>query len=207
MKNLTKHKQSGVGIVEVIVAILVLSAGVIGAIGLQLATAKEQRSSQFLSRAGLLAIEMAERMRSNRDAMENLPKPSSDPVMYLTNLDFNVKTAIANTLSAKTTTPSPACNATNVCNRSQIANYDIIQWRQSILTQMPPDSAGMLLMPTGASEAMLARDIVIVWREPVVQKNSAGTPVLLSAGLSGCPTALHSTLPAGMRCYVQRVML
>jgi type IV pilus modification protein PilV len=65
----TRQRQSGVGLIEVLVSMVLLAMGLLGAVALQVATAKEQRSAQFVSRAAIAANEIAERMRANRESI------------------------------------------------------------------------------------------------------------------------------------------
>lgn len=203
MKHLTKfyisaHRlqyQAGIGLIEVLVSIVLLSSVLLGAIGLQLSAAKEQRSAQFVSRAALLASEIGERMRVNRAAVKDgkyITKTTQDDIK--SNIDSAMKRSLKS-----------VCNVTDPCTSSDaISTYDVDTWWQNIRTQMPPDSVGMLLTitTTTGGTKVLARDIVIAWPEPVINKDTNNKPILLK---NGCPTSI--TVSAGTRCYTQRVML
>jgi type IV pilus assembly protein PilV len=200
MKHLTKfsisaHRlqyQAGIGLIEVLVSIVLLSSVLLGAIGLQLSAAKEQRSAQFVSRAALLASEMGERMRVNRSAVKD--------GKYVTKaLQNDVQVDIDRAMS---TTPTIDCSNNKPCTSSDaISTYDVDTWWQNIRAQMPPDSVGMLLTPSGVV-SVLVRDIVIAWPEPVINKDANNKPILLK---NGCPSTI--TVSAGTRCYTQRVTL
>ncbi|MEN9911719.1 MAG: type pilus modification protein PilV [Pseudomonadota bacterium] len=185
--------QAGIGLIEVLVSIVLLSSVLLGAIGLQLSAAKEQRSAQFVSRAALLASEIGERMRVNRAAVKD--------GKYITKTtQADVKSDIDRAMNKSL---KSVCSVTNPCTSSDaISTYDIDTWWQNIRTQMPPDSVGMLLTTTTGGVNTLARDIVIVWTEPVINKDTNNKPILLK---SGCPSTV--TVSAGTRCYTQRVML
>lgn len=202
--SISLYKQKGVGLIEVLVAIILLSSVLMGAIALQLSTAKEQRSAQFVSRAVLLASEMGERIRANRDAIRS-SITSTNPIndyLYLTNSE---QIAVKSAMDANTTVQ---CTQ-NCSSISATAKNDMITWWQTIRTQMPPDSVGMLLMPNtttiNSQINALSRDIVIVWREPVVNKSKNNTAILLNNKNNSCPASINAS--EGMRCYVQRVML
>ncbi|MEY3996586.1 MAG: hypothetical protein RL344_929 [Pseudomonadota bacterium] len=208
MKHLTKFSisahhlqyQAGIGLIEVLVSIVLLSSVLLGAIGLQLSAAKEQRSAQFVSRAALLASEIGERMRVNRAAVKD--------GKYITNTSQNdvqgdIDMAMNKSLKS-------VCNVTNPCTSSDaISTYDVDTWWQNIRTQMPPDSVGMLLTPNGVAN-VLVRDIVIAWPEPVINKDTKNNLISIKSNKpispkSVCPTSI--TVSVGTRCYTQRVML
>jgi type IV pilus assembly protein PilV len=192
-----RSQQSGVGLIEVMVAILLLAMGLLGAVALQFATAKEQRSSQFVARAAMLSNEIAERMRSNRAAIEDITTPQ-----YLT------ATKYADVKQVVSTSPSVgvACTQANPClTAAATAANDINVWLQSVNAMMP-QSAAMLLMPTEGINA-LSRTIVIAWVEPVVDKDKDGAPIVINqtSGNNGCPSSIDAA--AGVRCYQLKFVL
>lgn len=63
-----RHQQAGAGLVEVLVAIVVLAIGLLGLAGLQITSLQSNYSAQLRSHATLLAIDLAENMRSARGA-------------------------------------------------------------------------------------------------------------------------------------------
>lgn len=190
------RKQKGVGLIEVMVAMLLLAMGLLGAVALQFATAKEQRSSQFVSRAAMAANEIAERMRANRAGIE-------------TSLYVTTQVTYADGLTA-TTLPAVMCTSAQPCTTpAATTTLDIAVWQQYIQNNMPRgQSAAFLIMPSDGA-AVFSRDIVIAWVEPVVDKRADGTPILLTSTganpTSRCPATLNA--PDGVRCYRQRFVL
>lgn len=61
-------RTAGFTLIEVLVAVLVLSIGLLGLAGLQTASLRNNNSAYMRSQAAILAYDMADRMRSNRDA-------------------------------------------------------------------------------------------------------------------------------------------
>ncbi|ENU29001.1 type IV pilus modification protein PilV [Acinetobacter sp. NIPH 1852] len=106
--NINKHQQ-GVGLVEVLVALLLLAVGVLGYTILQLRAV--DASSEALARSqGMLILRgLAENMRANPDAQTNYPAA----VRAYTNI------------TATPTSPSNACfNPASACTPTQMATYD-----------------------------------------------------------------------------------
>lgn len=60
-------RQAGVGLVEVLVAVVVLSIGLLGIAGMQLASLRNNHSAWLRSEATVRAYDIMERMRANRD--------------------------------------------------------------------------------------------------------------------------------------------
>ncbi|CAN7664531.1 type IV pilus modification protein PilV [Variovorax paradoxus] len=61
------RRQTGFSLVEVLVAIVVLSFGLLGMVGLQAASLQANRDARLQSTAVVLARELAEMMRGNKD--------------------------------------------------------------------------------------------------------------------------------------------
>jgi len=59
------NRQSGFSLIEVLVAALVLSIGLVGVAGLQAVSLKNNQSAYMRSQASALAYDLADRMRSN----------------------------------------------------------------------------------------------------------------------------------------------
>lgn len=73
------QKQLGVSLIEILVAILILSFGLLGVAGLMTTGMKNTQSSQYRTQASFLAYDMAERMRTNRQAALNGDYAATNP--------------------------------------------------------------------------------------------------------------------------------
>ena len=62
----TRHRNAGFSLIEVLVAIVVLSFGLLGMVGLQAASLQANRDARLQSTAILLARDLAEAMRGNK---------------------------------------------------------------------------------------------------------------------------------------------
>lgn len=115
MSSLARSKQNGATLIEVLVAVLVLSVGVLGLTGLQMTSIQANKSAYYRSQATLLASDMADRMRANRTlALGNA----------YTGVDF----------------PTSASNNAETGNAAQI---DIAQWLNQ-LNRALPDGTGKI---------------------------------------------------------------
>lgn len=62
------RRQQGATLIEVLIAVVVLSIGLLGLAGLQVTSVQSNHSAYQRSQASLLASDLADRMRANRDA-------------------------------------------------------------------------------------------------------------------------------------------
>lgn len=132
--------------IEVLVAVFVLAAGLLGLASVQMQSIKNVNNAQFHTLATNYAYDMAERMRSNQDGLSSYAGMS--------------------TSSASATT----CSS---CSASEIAAYDIYQWKQQL--ELGVASGGL---PTGVGTVEQngsLYDITVTWDEQ--QRTSAGGSV------------------------------
>jgi len=110
--NTSAGKQSGVGIIEVLIALVVVSLGVLGMASLQLTGMKHSSSGYNRSMAVLFAENMASRMRSNAAGV----------------IDTNYAGLDSSDLNC-TAKPAPFCQATvnsaaQTCTPAEMAVFD-----------------------------------------------------------------------------------
>jgi type IV pilus assembly protein PilV len=118
--------QDGFTLVEVLVAIVILSIGVLGAVGMQAAAMQSNKEVRYQAIAGALARELAEKMRGNHAVGVKI-SAAENP--YLLNATFTS----ADTVSA----PTPNC-FTDACPTGlQIAAWDIYEWQLRLIDALP----------------------------------------------------------------------
>ncbi|WMP16979.1 type IV pilus modification protein PilV [Thiothrix lacustris] len=100
------HKQTGLSLLEVLIATVVLSTGLLGLAGLQIAGMKTTHNSYQMQQATWLVHDLLEHMRANRSAA-------------LAG-QYNVATSCSE--------PSPACD-TGSCTAANLARYDLFRIR------------------------------------------------------------------------------
>ncbi|MGO2502097.1 MAG: type IV pilus modification protein PilV [Cobetia marina] len=105
-KIATAHRQRGVGLIEALVAVLLLGVSLLGLGLLQVQTLQHQRVSYSNTVAQLLSLDMAERIRANLEAIAQYDgADTQDP-------------------------PDNGCSSD--CTPAQLANQDVIDWRTAI---------------------------------------------------------------------------
>jgi len=104
-----KH-QNGFTIIEVLIAILVVSIGLLGMAGLQTAGIQQSHNTYMKTQASMLAYDMTDRMRAN---LQGVNAGNYNNV--------NSKTSPVNS--------EPACISSNSsCSASETAQFDVYHW-------------------------------------------------------------------------------
>jgi len=63
-----RAQQQGATLIEILIAVVILAVGLIGMAGLQATSVQSNQGAYYRSQASILANDMADRMRTNRDS-------------------------------------------------------------------------------------------------------------------------------------------
>lgn len=113
MKNRSKKRQSGVGLIEVLVALLILTIGILGMVALQTRALQLNQDSVYTSQALMMVYEMTDRIRANRSNINNYMVIYGEEIVA-----------------------SNDCGSQN-CSVSQMAEYDIAEWKNALALNLP----------------------------------------------------------------------
>ncbi|MEM8845081.1 MAG: type IV pilus modification protein PilV [Pseudomonadota bacterium] len=111
MKMLTKNKQSGFTLFEVLIAIVVFSIGLLGLANLQGYSMSSSYNAHLRTQATSLASSIIDRMRANREQA----------------LSSN-----AYTIDFEANPPSTSIDCSSGCTPSQMAQLDLLEWKCSL---------------------------------------------------------------------------
>ncbi|MEB4592381.1 type IV pilus modification protein PilV [Candidatus Thiothrix sp. Deng01] len=114
------RKQAGLSLLEVLIATVVLSAGLLGLAGLQIASMKTTHNSYQMQQATWLVHDLLERMRSNKQELFRMTT-GSGPVPASAYLLANPQTSsdyCGNGLAKN-------CSTDTDCTGVQVATYDL----------------------------------------------------------------------------------
>jgi type IV pilus assembly protein PilV len=154
-------RESGFSLLEVLIALLIFSLGLIGMAGLMVVSVKTNHSAYLRTQASFMAESMADRMRSNRRAL-------------WTGL-YNGAYPVGGT---------PPCAGGATCTVAQTALRDRVLWSQQLTAMLPNSSAniacplGLDLTPTTTAANPPFTGLctmTIVWNESSVLSPSGGT--------------------------------
>jgi type IV pilus assembly protein PilV len=154
-----RNTNRGFGLVEVLVALVVLSIGLLGISKLVLISARANDSAYLRGQATTLAYSMIDAMHANRQAAIN----------------GNYQIASA----AGAADPGVQCNNAAPCtNTLTLSQYDIYQWKQRLLA-LGPTGDGRIDMATTtdpvSGTTSTTATITVKWDDTVAQQ-SFGAP-------------------------------
>lgn len=115
---LSTHKESGIGMIEVLITLLILTIGLLGTAQLQLINLQNSRASEARMIATMLANDLSERMRANIMGSEN-------------GFYDSIRSSGANQDPAPS---APACQSG--CSAREQADLDTREWLENI-TDVP----------------------------------------------------------------------
>ena len=114
--NSRRKKQKGMTFLEVLIALVILVTGILGAVALQAVAKKSSFDSMQRSLASSLAQDIVERMRGNNSANIGL---------YQVGSPFGAGSAVATAVN---------CSAVaSNCTPAQLAFYDLFEWEQTLM--------------------------------------------------------------------------
>lgn len=140
------RKQQGVGLLEVLIALLVLSIGIMGLAALQ-TTGLRLNTQSYQRTQALMAIQdVVDRIRAN---------PTGQMALAYDNVAFDPIPS------------APDCgDGTTVCSAQQIADYDIRQWKLMIQDLLGDNAKGAIsVIPDPAGINAPLHRIAVRWQE------------------------------------------
>ena len=176
--------QAGFSLIEVLVAILLVTVGLLGMAGLSGATFSNNKISQLRLTGISLVNDYTDRARINVYGY--------DLLKYNVALgdDFSsteVKVADANLKLD----PAVETDATKIAN--DLAAADVDQFLRSVRARLPQGDAVVISRPTANSRDL---DIWLLWKEP----QAAAGDTLFSAGKGNCPSNLTTAQQQEYNC-------
>jgi type IV pilus assembly protein PilV len=138
MNSIGYKKEKGVGLIEVLVTLLILSTSLLALASLQTRSLQFNQSAFMRSQANIFAYDILERMRINN------PNPTANINPNLAT--YNIALASYNLNSTAVTAP--------------LAAADLDQWRRAIATALPDGQGGIQCDPANG-----VCTITIVWNE------------------------------------------
>lgn len=145
-----RHHHRGLALLEALIALLLLSGAALSYAALQAKGLGASHSALWRSKASILAYEMADRMRANRQGVTD---------------------GRYNSLLSPST---PACGTSSACSTTQMAALDHAQWSTALALALPqgegvvcldatPDDGAAGSPACDGAGAMLA--VKVFWRE------------------------------------------
>lgn len=112
-------KQSGFNLIEVLVALVVISIGLLGLAILQMTSLQQNQSAYYRSQATLLAYDITDRMRANMDEV-------AAGGYFIATASGAVTSGCINYLGSA-----------SGCTPEEMASNDIAEWQASLANELP----------------------------------------------------------------------
>lgn len=192
------HRARGFALFEVLAAMMVLSVSFLGTAMLLAKTAREGRSAVFLSRAAVLASDMAERMRVSPGAKASYNLHASFSYQQAA----NSVTMMGNCGGLYTVPGATPTTLGDCTGPQQTAYYDVTTWLNQIRYGLP-GGTGFIFPPTPTRSTHI---IAVAWMEPVVQTSQTGGIESVNQKCSALPGASLAA-PDNVRCYAMEIQL
>ena len=142
--NIELHTSRGFSIIEVLVAMVILSVGVLALSVLQLSSMQNTQGGHMRSQATMLAYDIIDAMRAN------------PPALLAGNYSMNFEDEIPQGLS---------CYGIEAnCTTAQIAAADLGRWRRSLATSLPSGSGQ--IVTAGAGMPIPQATVTVSWIDP-----------------------------------------
>lgn len=181
---LGRRRQLGVSLIEVLVAIVIASIGLLALAGVNATSVRYTKLSQYRGTATLLATDIGERIRANKGGMGAYVLPPAE-------VSFAGQSALP-------VAPAPMCDAAaDTCSAGQLAAADMYAWRVLVRNQLPQGSVAIT-----QNAAQPASDVWVVWRDPAVANDDE---FVLAGG--ECPASLTVAADKSIRCSYFRINL
>jgi type IV pilus assembly protein PilV len=136
----SRRRTRGISMVEALVALVIISVGMLGIAGLYLSSLQAGRSANLRMQAVNLASDLGDRIRANKRGVASYQA------------------------SATTTGKSNDC-ATKTCTAVEIAENDLFIWKQGITTALPANANGQVTYTAATATTPSRCTIMVVWRE------------------------------------------
>ncbi len=135
-RNGRKATQRGIGLIEILVAVVLVSIGFLAAAKMQVEGMRFSQSAYFRSQAYFMATDIIDRMRANPQGVAALAYAGKSTAAGL---------------------PNPGC-AAKACNESELAAQDLHDWS----AQLHPADGTNPALPSGkdGSEVVTARGVI-----------------------------------------------
>jgi len=166
MRTLAQHtaRQHGMSLIEVLVALVVLSVGMLGIAVMFVQSVRSSRTAILRTQAVNLVSDMADRIRANANAQE-----AYDTDNYGGGPQF------------QSCAPDPDGLISINCNPAQLAEDDLARWQRSVregrtalpeLKEGPAEAEVHYIAPAAEGQPERYR-IRVAWREPNESRNAA----------------------------------
>lgn len=151
---------NGFTLIEVLIAVLVLSLGLLGVATTLLVSVRSAGSNYLKQQAVQYTYDITDRMRANFQ-VANDPTSGNPYAVALTKPSGDI--------------PGQNC-AEAECNATEMAAFDVWQWKNLLKNNLPGGVGGIVVSPTGTAHLTKVQ-VTINWTNQPVRTSFSGGPV------------------------------
>jgi type IV pilus assembly protein PilV len=164
MNDLASHRMRGFTLLEVLVALVILSIGLLGLAAMQASALSSTHGSQLESMVAIQARSLADAMSANPDYWS-----ANSPTFAITPSPTSPTTPVIS--STAPSAPTTACLNTACGSAADMAGYDVQLWAAELLKLVPGASATIAC----TASAPVGCSITIQWTEKAAASLNQGT--------------------------------
>jgi len=131
-------RQTGFSLIEVLIALVVLSIGLIGMAGIQQAGVRNTHNALLHSQASMLAYEMGDMMRSNKEQVE------------FGNYEITEGAFPTESSNCATTSQLAAIN----CSSQEMTSFHLKRWSEHLAQRLPEGTGSITCKDIDSSDLM-----------------------------------------------------
>jgi type IV pilus assembly protein PilV len=143
----------GFTLIEVLVAVVVVSLGMLGVAGTLLTATRSSTSNYLKQQAVQYAYDIVDRMRAN-DAIAIQTAAGANPYVVA--------------LLPATAEPTPICDAA-ACNATQMGYYDVWQWQKLLGKNLPSGMGSVAVTPGTNGFTTTTVTVTVQWSDQPAQ--------------------------------------
>lgn len=188
-----RSRNTGLTLVESLVAIVIMALGILGVMGIQMRTLVDTQTGIHRAQAIRLIENLSERLQANPDGLGSLSNYA------------------ANWVALPATIPTASC-PTGGCNAVELAAVDVYQFRTAVRETLPLGQARVFLSEADTAAANRRQlGIMVAWRENerVREGDSAADTDAYKAVFKPADTSSNAanniTCPADHTCHLQYI--
>jgi type IV pilus assembly protein PilV len=180
--------------VEVMVALVVISIGLLGIAKMQALALSSTGTAKTRALASIEAASLASTLRADRTYWSTIPATLTIDVASTAVVTATPDNTLNNAPGSHCATVAPACTS------AQIAAQDLSDWAQTLTTVLPGGTAKVVCTVDAAGVNPVSCSILLRWNENVVALNTAN-----NAGMTAAQNkaALAATQPTQYTLYVE----
>lgn len=128
------NRQTGFSLLEVLIAIVITSIGLLGLAAMQATGLRNNHSAYHRSQATVLAYDIADRMRSNASSMGSYTTPVAVDEAEV------VEALVEGEAVVEEETPEvdlSGCKSTSGCSAALLAQNDLAEWNADLAAYLP----------------------------------------------------------------------